>query len=146
LAAAGVSATDPINEEHPLPALLSIWDCPMINKITGFDDNGKSYAGWTCGWCPLEKDGSTTKAFRSTNATKALVHVLKLTGYDIRPCRGHIPAANKKQYQELYLAKTVSKEQRKSKKDAMTSKISDIQSRTVVSLADGATTSSRQSL
>ena len=33
LAAAGASATDPINEEHPLPALLSIWDCPMFNKI-----------------------------------------------------------------------------------------------------------------
>ena len=114
LAAAGASATDPINEEHPLPALLSIWDCPMINKITGFDDNNKSYAGWTCGWCPLEKDLSTPKPFRSTNATKALVHVSKITGYDIRPCRGHIPAAKSKQYQELYLSKTVSKEQRKS--------------------------------
>ena len=89
LAAAGASATDPINEEHPLPALLSIWDCPMINKITGFDDNGKSYAGWTCGWCPLENDGSKPK--RSTNATKALVHVSKLTGYDIWPCRCRIP-------------------------------------------------------
>jgi hypothetical protein len=44
----------------------------MINKITGFDDNNKSYAGWTCGWCPLQNDGSTSKPFRSTNATKAL--------------------------------------------------------------------------
>ena len=146
LAAAGASATDPINEEHPLPALLSIWDCPMINKITGFDDNNKSYAGWTCGWCPLQNDGSTPKPFRSTNATKALVHVSKLTGYDIRPCRGNIPAAKSKQYKELYLSKTVTKEQRKSKKDVMKSKISDIQERTVVSLADGAISSSRQSL
>ena len=146
LAAAGASATDPINEEHPLPALLSIWDCPMINKITGFDDNNKSYAGWTCGWCPLQNDGSTPKPFCSNNATKALVHVSKLTGYDIWPCRGRIPEVTSRQYQELYLSKTLSKEQRKSKKDVMNSKISDIQDRTVVSLADGAISSSRQSL
>ena len=95
--------------------------------------------------CPLEKDGFP-KPFRSTNATKALVHVSKLTGYDIRPCRGHIPAAKSKQYQELYLSKTLSKEQRKSKKDVMNSNISDIQDRTVVSLSDGASRSSRQSL
>ena len=150
LAAAGVGggeATDPEHGiVHCLPALFSIWDCPMINKITGFDDNGKSFAGWTCGWCPLETDGSKPKPFRSTNATKALVHVSKLTGFDIRPCRGRIPTATSKQYQELYLSKTVSKEERKSKKDVMNSTISNIQDQTVVSLADGAISLSRQSL
>jgi hypothetical protein len=142
----GGEATDPINDEHPLPALSSIWDCPKINKITGYDDNGKSFAGWTCGWCPLENDGSKPKPFRSTNATKALVHVSKLTGFDIRPCRGLIPPAERKQYQELYLSKTLSKEQRKSKKDVMNNKISDIQDRTVASLADSAIGLSQQSL
>jgi hypothetical protein len=34
-----------------LPVLNSIWACPMINKFSGFNDNEKSYAGWTCGWC-----------------------------------------------------------------------------------------------
>jgi hypothetical protein len=130
----------------PLPALLSICDCPLINNITGFDDNDKSYAGWTCSWCPLEKDLSTQKHFCSSNATKSLIHVSKITGYDIRPCQGHIPAAKSKLYQELYLSKTVSNELRKSKKDVMSSKISNIQYRTVVSLADHAIRSSRQSL
>jgi hypothetical protein len=43
------------NEDHGanLPVLFSIWECPMINKFAGFDDNGKSYAGWTCGWLRL---------------------------------------------------------------------------------------------
>jgi hypothetical protein len=76
------------NEDHgvDLPVLFSIWECPMINKFAGFDDNGKSYAGWTCGWCPLESDGSQPKPFCTMNATKALVHVAKVPGYDIRPC------------------------------------------------------------
>lgn len=76
------------NEDHGanLPVLFSIWECPMINKFAGFDDNGKSYAGWTCGWCPLESDGSQPKPFCTMNATKALVHVAKVPGYDIRPC------------------------------------------------------------
>ena len=34
---------------EPLPVLSSIWDCPMINKFAGFDDNGKSFSGWICG-------------------------------------------------------------------------------------------------
>jgi hypothetical protein len=80
------------------PVLISIWGCPMIKKVAGFDDNGKSYAGWTCGWCPLQNNGFQTKSFWSMNATKALVHVAKLLGYDIRPCQGRIPAANSKQY------------------------------------------------
>ena len=92
---------------------------------------------------PPDNDGSQPKPFRSMNATKALVHVAKLPGYDIRPCQGHIPAAKSKQYKELYLSKTLTKEQRKSRKETMSISISDLQDRTVLSLADGAKKSSR---
>jgi len=77
------------------------------------------------------------------NETKALVHVAKVAGHDIQPCRGHIPAAKSKQYKELYLSKTLTKEQRNSRKDTMSISISDLQDRTVLSLADGAKKSSR---
>jgi len=77
------------------------------------------------------------------NETKALVHVAKVAGYDIRPCQGHIPAAKSKQYKALYLLKTLTKEERKSRKDMMSNSISDLQDRTVLSLADGAKKSSR---
>ena len=38
------------NDEAPLPALTSIWRCPMLNNSISDDDKGKSYAGWTCGY------------------------------------------------------------------------------------------------
>jgi hypothetical protein len=110
----------------------------MIKKVAGFNDNGKSYAGWTFGWCPLQNNGSQPKPFWSMNATKALVHVAKLPGYDIRPCQGCIPAAKSKQYRDLHTSKSLAKEQRKSKKDTMIQQIYDIQDQTVLSLAHGA--------
>jgi hypothetical protein len=104
----------------------------MINKYAGFDDNGKPFSRWTCGWCPLENDGSQPKFFWLMNATKALVHVAKVSGYDIRPCRGRIPAAKSRQYQDLHLSKTLTKEQRKSRKDTMSNSIADMQDLTVL--------------
>jgi len=77
------------------------------------------------------------------NATKVLVHVAKVAGYDIRPCRGHIPAAKSKQYKALYLLKTLTKEERKSRKDTMNNSISDLQDRAVLSLANDTKKSSR---
>jgi hypothetical protein len=46
------------DQDEELPVLSSIWECPMIIKFSGFDNNGKPVSGWTCGWCPLENDGS----------------------------------------------------------------------------------------
>ena len=43
---------DEEQDEEKLPVLSSIWDCPMINKFAGFDNNGKAFSGWICGWCP----------------------------------------------------------------------------------------------
>jgi len=40
---------DEEQDEEMLPVLSSIWNCPMINKFAGFDDNGKSFSGWICG-------------------------------------------------------------------------------------------------
>ncbi len=129
-----------------LPVPSSIWDCPMIKKVAGFNNNGKSYARWTCGWCPLQYNGSQPKPFWSMNATKALVHVAKLPDYDIQPCQGCIPAAKSKQYRDLHTSKSLAKEQRKSKKDAMIQQIYDIQDQTVLLLAHGAKKLSRQVL
>jgi hypothetical protein len=135
-----------VDADEELPVLNSIWECPMINKFAGFDDNRKPFSGWTCGWCPLENDGSQAKPFRSMNATKALVHVAKVSGYDVRPCRGRIPAEKGRQYQDLLLSKTLTKEQRKSKKDTMDHHISNMQDWIVLSLAEGAEKSLRHAL
>ena len=135
---------DEEQNEEPLPVLSSIWECPMINKFAGFDDNGKPFSGWTCGWCPLEKDGSSPKPYRTMNATKALVHVTRVGGYDIRPCRGRIPAAKSRQYRDLHLSKTLTKVHRNSKRDTVGNSIADMQDRTVLALAEGAKKSSRQ--
>jgi hypothetical protein len=132
--------------DEVLPVLSSIWECPMINKFSGFDDNWKPFSGWTCGWCPLENNGSQPKPFWLMNATKALIHVAKVSGYDLWPCPGRIPATKSRQYQDLHLAKTLTKEQRKSRKDTMSNSIADMQDRTVLSLAEGAKKSSRHAL
>ena len=132
--------------DEVLPVLSSIWECPMINKFAGFDDNGKPFSGWTCCWCPLENYGSQPKPFWTMNAAKALYHVAKILGHDIRPCQGRIPAAKSRQYRDLHLSKTLTKEQRKSRKDTMSNSIADMQDRTVLSLAEGAKKLSRHAL
>jgi hypothetical protein len=73
-------------------------------------------------------------------------HVAKISGYDIRPCQGRIPAGKMKQYKDLHLSKTLTKKQRKSRKDTMSNSIADLQDRTVLSLAEGAKKLSRHAL
>ena len=119
----------------------TIWDCPYLNKIVRTDEHGKSYAGWTCGWCPLQKDGSAAKPFRGTNATKALSHVVKVSGNDVCPCCGIIPAAKARQYNALYLSKAMQKDLRHNKREMMIAGIEDMQDRTVLSLAASSLTS-----
>ncbi len=69
--------------DEVLPVLSSIWECSMVNKFAGFDNNGKPFSEWTCGWCTLENNGSQLKPFRLMNATKALIHVARVLGYDV---------------------------------------------------------------
>ena len=81
-----------------LSPLTSIWDCPFITKCTGVGKDGRSYAGWKCGYCPRNHDGSEASIFCPQNATKALYHVARISGYDIRPCHGFIPPGKARQY------------------------------------------------
>jgi len=53
----------------------------------------------------MQKDGSAAKPFQGTNATKALSHVVKVSGNNVNPCCGIIPAAKARQYNALYLSK-----------------------------------------
>jgi hypothetical protein len=98
------------DENAELPVLNNIWECLKIIKCSSFDNNGKPFAGWTCGWCPLDIDGSQRKPYWLMNATKAPYSSTK-----------------SKQYKQLYLSKTLTKEQRKSRKDTMSNSISDLQ-------------------
>ena len=94
---------------------------------------------------PPQKQWLVT-TYQTVNATKALVHVAKVSGYDIWPCRGHIPAAKSRQNQDLHLSKTLNKEQRNSRRDTMVNSIADMQDQTVLVLAEGAKKSSRHAL
>ncbi len=89
-------------ESGLLPPLTSIWNCPFITKCTGVGKDGRSYAGWKCGFCPRNHDGSEASLFSPQNATKALYHVARISGYDIRPCRGFIPPGKARHYRMLY--------------------------------------------
>ena len=83
----------------PRPHYYSIWDCPHINKFT-LEENGVVKNGWRCDWC------MTPPAMFSTfSATKALAHVLRLPGSDVRPCTGIIPETFMLGYKDLYSRK-----------------------------------------
>jgi hypothetical protein len=91
------------NEAHreavvgTLPVLNNIWECPMLSKTVTVDNtSGRSYAGWSCGWCIKEGDDLP---FQGANASKAPWHVLKEAGHDIRTCRGYISQNKLAQYQ-----------------------------------------------
>ena len=128
------------NEEEadgPLPVLRIIWECPMITRTVGIDDNGNSFSGWSCGWCMKRPDGTEVPPFRGANARKALWHVLKEPGHDIRPCRGNIPRQKMRQYKEMENSKALAKDLRTQKTASMMNNIQDLQDRTVLKMASG---------
>ena len=69
----------------PRPHHYSIWDCPHINKFT-LEENEVVKNGWRCDWCM-----NSPAMFSTFSATKALAHVLRLPGSNVRPCTGVIP-------------------------------------------------------
>ena len=71
--------------DEELPPLTLIWDCPYVEKQTS--------TGWKCLWC---KD-----KFVPAHATRALYHVIRLTGKGIKPCKASIPANYLARYQAL---------------------------------------------
>ena len=113
-----------------LPVLGNIWECSMLRKLVTTDDSGKEFSGWSCGWCMKRDD----VPFRGVNASKALWHVLKEAGHDIRPCRGHIPKNKVAQYRQLANSKAQAKDLRVRKKSTLTTTIGDLQDRTAISM------------
>ncbi len=83
----------------PRPYYYTIWDCPHINKFT-LEENGVVKNGWRCDWCM-----TPPAMFLSFSATKALAHMLRLPGSDVRPCIGIIPETVMLGYKDLYSRK-----------------------------------------
>ncbi len=108
---------------------------PSSYKCTAVGDDGHLYAGWKCDFCPCKPDWSEVNPFRTQHATKALCHVLKINGYDIRPCRGFIPPGKVWQYQMLYQSKVADKDQWQQNRQTIASNISNLQDWTLQSLA-----------
>ncbi len=73
----------------------SIWDCTKINKVT-LEGNGVIKNGRRCNWCM-----NPQAMFASFGATKALAHVLRLPGSDVRPCTGIITETFALGYKDL---------------------------------------------
>jgi len=129
--------TNEEEEDGPLPVLRIIWDCPMITRTVGIDDNGNSFSGWSCGWCMKRPDGTEVPPFRGANARKALWYVWKEPGHDIRPCRGNIPRQKMRQYKEMENSKALAKDLRTQKTASMMDNIQDLQDRTVLKMSSG---------
>ncbi len=74
-----------------LPALKSIFDCEKITKGAKADGT----ATWKCHHCG--------DSFVGNNATKAMLHVLRIKGQqNIRGCTAEIPSMFSRRYEELY--------------------------------------------
>lgn len=83
-----VDATSPPSTTKQLSI---IWDDDMIERYT--DNNGKKH--WKCLWCG--------RTFQHWNATKALRHVTKQSGGDVRACKSNtIDSAHKAEYKRLF--------------------------------------------
>ena len=87
------AAADDIDETSPAytKELNVIWDDDKIERYT--DNNGKRH--WRCLWCG--------RSFQHWNATKALIHVNKQGGGDVRSCKSTtIDLAHKTEYKRLF--------------------------------------------
>ena len=71
--------------------LVTIWDDDMLERST--DETGKKK--WVCKWCDV--------SFQHWNATKALHHVSKNVGANIKKCScKNIDAEHSKRYKDLF--------------------------------------------
>jgi len=121
------SGNDVDNDEEvivPRPHYYSIWDCPRINNFT-LEENGVVKNGWRCNWCM-----NPPAMFSSFSATKALAHVLRLPGSDVRPCTGIITETFALGYKDLYRRKMDVSHSRSNNKNSMADSIDNIQERT----------------
>jgi Zn-finger protein len=89
----------------PEAELPTIWDDDKVCKIT--DKQGKRR--WKCKWCYND--------FATWNATKAIAHVSRTKGRDVKLCNGQIDEAHKKVYSKL-AARMLKKRERSYKRHA----------------------------
>ena len=68
--------------------------------------------------------------FSTISATKALAHVLRLPGSDVRPCTGIIPESVMLGYKDLYSRKMESSRSHSGNKSSISDSIENIQERT----------------
>ena len=85
----------------------SIFDDDMVEKFT--DSNGRPR--WKCKWCSNEYSG--------WNATKAIRHLNKIVGMDIKPCRVKHDVAHRDTYREFSRNLENKRVRRESTSDAM---------------------------
>jgi hypothetical protein len=107
---AGCNVDDDEEVLVPRPHYYTIWDCPHLNKVT-VEENGVVKNGWQCNWCM-----NPPAMFSTFSATKALAHVLRLPGSDVRPCTGIILETFALGYKDLHARKMEAGRSRSSKK------------------------------
>jgi Protein of unknown function (DUF 659) len=87
-----------LDEDAP-DSLKSIFDDPHLTKLLtpGLDKNGQpaDKKEFHCHWCKVTLKGGW-------NATKAICHLAKQSGHDIRPCTGRIRADYAALYRTMF--------------------------------------------
>ena len=101
-----------LNDEAP-EFLSSIWDDPHIVRVI----TEKGSKEWKCLWCGWQ--------FKGQNATKALNHVAKITGQNVRVCIGNICVG----YRQLYRVMLEKSQERRSSNQSRDSKFESLQDR-----------------
>ena len=79
-----------VSISEALEPLTTIWDCPKMNLALREVTDGVFVSGWTCGHCSCPQQGAAN-FFKHQNATKALHHVVKNPGQNIKLCKGIFP-------------------------------------------------------
>ena len=75
---------------------------------------------WNCSWYK--------KSFKCKNMTKALAHLARQSGFDVKVCLGQIPPDWNTLYQSIWVSKLDKNDQKKWKQDILYSLVSSIQS------------------
>jgi Protein of unknown function (DUF 659) len=95
----GEVPTPPDLEKDAPASFKSIWDDPHLSKMQceGVNKLGQSVEkkGFHCHWCKITHKGGW-------NATKAVAHLAKKSGHDIKPCMGRIRADFLVLYRQMY--------------------------------------------
>ena len=66
-----------------LPPLKILWDDDHVERNEVADLNGRTRRGWKCLWC--------NRQFFPDHHTRAVKHLIKQEGCDIRTCQAKIP-------------------------------------------------------